>query len=106
MTLDKDLFTGALTLSGELDIDTANSLREALWECLLRQSDVAVDLNSVTAIDTAALQVLLAGRREAASLGKSFRFVAVSSSVAETVSALGFSIDASEIRGETLEHEL
>jgi anti-anti-sigma factor len=106
MILDKDIITGALKVSGELDVDAANSLREALLDCFSSQTEVALDLASVSMIDTAALQVLLAGPREAAFLGKSFRFVAVSPSVTETAAALGFSIKAPHALGDALEHAL
>jgi anti-anti-sigma factor len=91
MTLSKDEITGALTISGPLDIDAAESLREALLDCFRRQPDVAADLSGVDMCDAAALQVLLAGRRNAASVGKAFRVVTASDAVTVTAAALGFS---------------
>ncbi len=78
-----------------LDIDAANSLREAFLDCFLHQPEVAADLSAVTGCDAAGVQVLLAGRREAAATGKAFRIRAVSEIVLETAAALGFSLDAS-----------
>ena len=93
MTLTKDGTTGALKISGALDIDAADPLREALLECFLHQPEVVADLSEVDACDAAALQVLLAGHRDAASLGKAFHLIAASSCVVETATALGLTID-------------
>lgn len=106
MILDKDTTTGALKVSGELDFASANPLREALLEAFSQQPEVALDLGSVSTIDTMAFQILLAAPTEAASLGKNFRFVAVSPSVTEMAESLGFSIKASDVRGDALEHQL
>ncbi len=92
MNLSKD-HTGVLKISGTLDIDTANALREALLDCLLRQPEVAADLSQVDECDTAALQVFLAVRRDAEAAGKTFRAIAASSAVTGTAEALGLSID-------------
>lgn len=54
MTLNKNEVTGVLKISGTLDIDLANSLREALLECLVQQHDVAADLSDVDGCDAAA----------------------------------------------------
>jgi len=99
VNLKNDSNTGELKISGTLDIDAANSLREALLECLLLRPAVTppvieVDLSEVNGCDAAALQVLLAGRRDAAAAGKAFR-VHASLAVTATAAALGFSIDQS-----------
>ncbi len=93
MTLIKDSTTGALKVSGLLGIDEADSLREALLDGFLHQPEVTADLGEVEACDAAALQVLLAGQRDAASLGKVFRLTAVAPCLIETAAALGLSID-------------
>jgi len=95
MNLTTDSATGVLQISGLLDIDAANSLREAFLDCFLNQPQVAADLSEVTGCDTAGLQVLLAGRREAAAAGKALHIRAVSQAVTETAAALGFSLDES-----------
>ncbi len=95
MTFTKDNTTGVLKLSGTLDIDAANSLRETLLDCFLQQQEVATDLSAVDTCDTASLQVLLAAQRNAASFGKAFRITAASSSVTETAAALGLPLNES-----------
>jgi anti-anti-sigma factor len=92
MTLTKDNITGQLKISGTLDMVTANTLREALLECFLLEPEVVADLSAVDGCDAAALQVLLAGHKDAASFGKPFRMNAASPAVLETAEALGLSI--------------
>jgi anti-anti-sigma factor len=93
MTLNGNEVTGVLKISGTLDIDAANSLREALLDCFVQQHDIAADLSDVDGCDAAGLQVLLAGRKDAVLVGKAFRIIAASSAVMETAAALGFLID-------------
>jgi anti-anti-sigma factor len=93
MDVTKDNTSGVLKISGTLDIDTANQLRESLLDCFLRQPEVAVDLSQVDECDAAALQVLLAGRKESASACKAFRLIAVSPAITGTAEALGLSLD-------------
>jgi phospholipid transport system transporter-binding protein len=92
MTLGKDTVTGVLTISGTLDIASANSLRETLFDCLMNQTEIAADLSGVDGCDAAGLQVLLAGLRDAAADGKTLRLTAVPHAVRETAAALGFPI--------------
>jgi len=96
MNMSSDNPTGTLQISGMLDIYSANSLREALLDCFLQQPEITVDLSEVTGCDAAALQVLLAGRKEAAAGGKTFRVSAASRTVSETAAALGFSLGSSD----------
>ncbi len=93
MTLTSDKLSGVLKISGTLDIDAANPLREALLESFLRQAELVADLSEVDNCDSSALQVLLASKRHAASTGKTFRIIAPSSAVTEMMAALGLSID-------------
>jgi anti-anti-sigma factor len=93
MTLSGNNITGVLKISGMLDIDSAPSLHEALLDCFLHQPEVMVDLSEVDRCDAAALQVLLAGRLNAALAGKAFRVAAPSEAIAEIAAALGLSID-------------
>ena len=99
MTLTKDNTTSVLIISGTLDIDTANSLREALLECFSLQPEVRADLSAVDACDAAGLQVLLAGQRNAALLGKALHVNTASPAVLETAAALGFSIQVAADAG-------
>jgi anti-anti-sigma regulatory factor len=89
MTLSRDKITGELKISGTLNIDGADSLREALLGCFLGQGGVTVNLSEVDACDTAALQVLLAAQRNAAAVGKPFHVREAPSSVTDTAAALG-----------------
>lgn len=100
MNLSNDSISGELKISGTLDIDAANALREALLDCFLHQPEVAahslqVDLSGVDTCDAAALQVLLAARKDASAAGTAFRVNAPSQAVTETAAALGLSIDLS-----------
>jgi anti-anti-sigma regulatory factor len=90
MILDMDKTTGELKISGTLDIDATNSLRDALLDCLLHQPEVGVDLSEVDACDAAALQILFAARRDSAAAGKAFRATA-SEAVTGVAEALGLS---------------
>jgi anti-anti-sigma factor len=82
MTLDQNRDTGMLTISGTLDIDAANYLRESLLDGLRRRPEITADLAQVDSCDAAALQVLWAA-------GQSLRIVAASDAVSETAAALG-----------------
>jgi anti-anti-sigma factor len=93
MTLSKNQTTGVLKISGTLDIEAANALREAFLDCLLQQPEPVADLSAVDGCDAAALQVLLAGRKHAAAAGKALRFLATSDAVIDAAAALGFRID-------------
>jgi anti-anti-sigma regulatory factor len=94
MTLTTDPVTGVLKISGTLDIDAANRLREALLDCCLHQPEVAADLSEVESCDAAGLQVLLAGQRGAAAFGKVFSVRAAATPILETAAALGLSLGA------------
>jgi anti-anti-sigma factor len=89
----KDGNTGVLKISGTLDMDSADALREALLDCFLHQHEVAANLSEVEGCDTAALQVLLAASSNAASLGKRFHVTAASACLSDMAAALGFAID-------------
>ena len=96
MTLNNDDATGVLKIAGTLDIEGANSLREALLDCFLHQSEVTLNLSEVDICDTAALQVLLAAQKRAAVIGKAFRIYEAPSSVTDTAIALGLAMDWAE----------
>jgi anti-anti-sigma regulatory factor len=86
MTLSQDDPAGVLQVSGALDIESANSLREALLARFISHPEITADLAGVGECDTAALQVLLAAR--------GLRCEALSPAVAATASALGLPIEA------------
>jgi anti-anti-sigma regulatory factor len=83
MTLSKDKGPGLLRISGNLDIDEADSLREALLAADLSE----LDLSEVEGCDAAGLQVLLAAA------GKSFQITAISNAVTQMAIALGLSLE-------------
>jgi anti-anti-sigma regulatory factor len=99
MTLTKDSTTGALRVSGTLDIDSANALREALLDCFSLQPEVRADLSAVDACDAAGLQVVLAGQNHAALIAKAFYVDAASPPVLEIAAALGFAIPVASDAG-------
>jgi anti-anti-sigma factor len=102
MTLNNDRITGVLKVSGTLDIEAANPLREAIIDSFRNQSDIAADLSEVDQCDAAALQVLLASRQYAVSTGKAFSIIMPSVAITAMAAALGLSIGATgEARGHT-----
>lgn len=63
-----------LQLSGELSIATIDQLVTSLQRALQSQEPLTIDLGAVERIDTAAVQVLLAARREALQAGVNLTF--------------------------------
>lgn len=61
-------------LRGSLDISTVSDARDKLLETLNPLESIRFDLSDLTEIDTAGLQLLLAVRKEAESLGVECRF--------------------------------
>lgn len=61
-----------MTLSGELTIYSVTQIKSALAEAMGRASEVEVDLEGVTEIDTAGLQLMLIVKRHP---GSAVRFV-------------------------------
>ena len=93
MKLRQGELPGILAVSGSLEIDAANELRQALLVCLSQQSEVVLDLSSVDKCDVTGLQVLLAGQRSALAAGKAFRILGVPAAVTESAAALGLSLE-------------
>ena len=62
---------------GEVDIETAPRLRQALTAALSSGQPVLVDLGAVTFMDSGGLAVLIAAHRTAAAAGQAFRLRAV-----------------------------
>jgi anti-anti-sigma factor len=84
---------GVLAVSGSLDIEAANELRQALLVCLSQQSEIMLDLSSVDKCDVTGLQILLAGQKSALAAGKPFRILGVPPAVTEPAAALGLSLE-------------
>lgn len=101
MTLTSKSDGGVLEIGGILNIETADSLRDLLFENLSLQSGIVLDLSAVEECDTAALQVLLACEKSAAASGKKFEVVHGAPAITDTASALGFSFfEDSQVTGE------
>jgi anti-anti-sigma factor len=99
MTINKDAASGTVSVSGTLDIDSAEPLRWALVDALAGQAAIALNLGGVEDIDTAALQVLLAARRAAAAIDKPMRWIGLAPSVAAAAAFLGFDIGGLDSAG-------
>ena len=84
MTLNED--NGVHKILGTLDIDTASALRQALLDCMIHKPAIEVNLSGIEACDTAALQVLVAGRSNG-----SLQITGSSPAVTEIAAALGLS---------------
>lgn len=77
--IDDDDGTGAIVVSGEIDLHTSPRLREALLGHLTNDvRNVTVDMSGVTFIDSTGLSVLIAAMRRARSLGGDVRLRAPS----------------------------
>lgn len=79
----------ALAVEGEMTIYRAAELQPLLLDAVRAHAAPALDLSAVTEFDSAGLQLLLAARRLAASLGKTLRVVAASPAVADVFALLG-----------------
>ena len=102
MTHEFDPATAVLKISGSLQIDEIEQLRDPLWQCILNQAEVSLDLGAVDRCDTAALQVLFSGQKTALSLGKPFRVVEASAVVTLNASALGLAFESTTQKGGSL----
>jgi anti-sigma B factor antagonist len=89
MQATQDDISGALRISGRMDIAAAGALRKALANSIQGQQQTVVDLSGVEACDAAGLQLLCAAKKTAAAAGVSFRLVDVSPAVLEASAALG-----------------
>jgi anti-anti-sigma factor len=81
--------TGALLLTGSLEIYDAEPLRQSLLEYVAAGSELVLDLGSVEACDTAGAQILYSARTTAIQAGKKLRFDHVSPAVASCWERLG-----------------
>lgn len=78
-----------LGLSGEIDADNADILRQALDADDGASSQTVLDLGAVTFIDSSAVSVLASARRDAAAAGGGLRMAALTSPVARVVEIVG-----------------
>lgn len=78
-----------LRLSGDLDLYTVESAREALLQQFADKSRLELDLGGVETCDASGVQLLLAARRSAEISGKSFSVHPVSQAVSTCGELLG-----------------
>lgn len=78
-----------LLLAGEVGIGTAPRLRRAALAAAGRGAEVEIDCGRAVRVDGAALQVLLALRREQADRGLGFRLLGAPGPVREALAAGG-----------------
>jgi anti-anti-sigma factor len=64
--------SNVLRLAGDLDIYSVESARDALLAHLADKPGIDLELDGVETCDTAGMQLLLAARRSAVALGKTF----------------------------------
>lgn len=74
-----------LVLKGELNIYHAATLRDALFAELSAQSEISLDLEHVSEMDTSAVQIVVALLRSAADQGKLARVVKVGNAAANVL---------------------
>jgi anti-sigma B factor antagonist len=94
--------TRSLGLAGELTIRTAAEEKAGLLAFLditaAEGADVELDLSGVTELDTAGVQLLLMGRREARAQGRQLRLVEPSPTVVELLKIAHLSTDLEHAR--------
>ncbi len=88
MRIERDESGGTLKLLGELQIGSADELRQALRDYLAGVEDPRIDLAGVSHCDTAALQLLCSAWRTAGFL----EFVGVSDGIREACAVVGLSL--------------
>ena len=66
--------TTHVEIKGEMSIFTALTVRQQLLDALEQPGDVEVDLSSVSEMDSAGVQLLIAAKREAALHARTLRF--------------------------------
>ncbi|MBK1680170.1 STAS domain-containing protein [Rhodocyclus tenuis] len=77
--------TKRVTLLEDLTVYQAATHKQQLLDALAADGAVEIDLSQVGEIDTAGLQLLILGKREALRLGCDFRIVAHSPEVRRTI---------------------
>ena len=75
--------TGFVAMDGELTIYAVAEWKQALSDAFMGCARLDIDLTSVTEIDSAGVQLLVAAKRYAAAIGKPMRLVGLSAPVAE-----------------------
>jgi anti-anti-sigma factor len=83
--------TEVLQLTGRLDIVTAPKLQEVLTEAITSAEKVELDFAGVDYVSSAGLRVLLLGKKNAKTSGKSMTLKNVSHEVMDVFEITGFS---------------
>ncbi|MCL6583796.1 MAG: STAS domain-containing protein [bacterium] len=78
-----------LCLSGEITINEASALKDALLSYLSSQVSLSIDLQGVTKIDTSGLQLLYAARQTAIGQGKHLSLKNPSPAILQAVKLAG-----------------
>lgn len=82
-----------LTLDGDWDVRQVQKLYDALSEGVALNGAVQVDLEALTSIDTAVLQLLLAVGTLCEQRGQTFRCAGLEDSIVQIASQMGLSSD-------------
>jgi anti-anti-sigma regulatory factor len=80
-----------ISLDGNMNVGSAQALRDRLLEALGRDKKLLLDGRSVELVSTAAVQLLLAGSREAEESGIGFGLIEPSPVLVGALEGLGFS---------------
>lgn len=95
-----------LRLEGELTIYTAQDTRQRLLQALAADAApdiLRLDLGGVTETDTAGIQLLLAARAHARSLGREMRFAGMARGVEAAIQLLGLEDAFGDARDDAVE---
>ncbi|MET8767405.1 STAS domain-containing protein [Streptomyces sp. NPDC004658] len=93
-----------LTLAGEIDHHTGDTLRQALGTSHTPRPRIVVDLHQVTFMDSSGINILIAAHQALSEAGGWLRLAAVGASVRRTLSLVG--VDAVIDCRETLRQAL
>jgi anti-anti-sigma factor len=83
ITIESENGLSHVKLAGELTIFYADELWPQLWQGLQEAQEVEIDLNGVSEIDTAGIQLLMMAKKNEKSAGKTVRVLNHSQSVLE-----------------------
>ncbi|MGA4867166.1 STAS domain-containing protein [Streptomyces lavendulocolor] len=81
--------TRVVTLAGEIDYDTGNTLREALDISGMHHPRVVVDMHQATFIDSSGINILIAAHHTISKAGGWLRLAAPTTTVMRTLSLVG-----------------
>ncbi len=78
-----------IKIEGAMSVAVAGSIREELIECLDKYESLTLDLEDVSSIDVAGVQLLHSARISAQSVGKGFAVTNMSSVAKESIEMVG-----------------